>query len=53
MEADLEEAIENQLGYGDSKAGYIRDAVRQRLEREGAELPDDPDTDDGQKQLAD
>lgn len=26
--------IEDQLGYGDSRAGWIREAARQRLERE-------------------
>lgn len=41
MEAEMNGAIEDQLGYGDSKAGWIREACRQRLEREaGAATPD-------------
>lgn len=27
--------IEDELGYGDSRAGWIREAARQRLAREG------------------
>lgn len=36
---DLNDAIEAELSYGDSKAGWIREAIRQRLERdaEGSE----------------
>lgn len=29
------EVIENQLGYRDSRAGWIREAALQRIEREG------------------
>lgn len=29
------EVIENQLEYGDSKAGFVRESTRQRFEREG------------------
>lgn len=47
MEPELEQAIEDQLGYGDSKAEYIREAVRQRLDGGDAE------TDGGEAQLAD
>jgi len=53
MEPELEQAIEGQLGYGDSKAEYIREAVRQRLKSEGAEVPSEAQTDGGQTQLAD
>jgi Arc/MetJ-type ribon-helix-helix transcriptional regulator len=54
MEPELEQAIEGQLGYGDSKAEYIREAIKQRLEAEGVELSDaDAKTDGGQTQLAD
>ena len=31
----MDESVESQLGYGDSKSEWIREAVRQRLEREG------------------
>jgi Arc/MetJ-type ribon-helix-helix transcriptional regulator len=31
---DLEDAIEEQLGYGDSKSEWIREACRQRIDRE-------------------
>ena len=30
----LEDRIEEQLGYGDSKAAFVREAIRQKLERE-------------------
>jgi Arc/MetJ-type ribon-helix-helix transcriptional regulator len=54
MEPELEQMIEGQLGYGDSKAEYIREAVRQRLEAEGVEaVGTDTETDGGQTQLAD
>lgn len=49
MEPALEQAIEQELGYGDSKAEYIRDAIRERLEREGS-LPDGLETDGGSNQ---
>lgn len=51
MEQEMNDAIEEQLGYGDSKAGWIRDAIRQRLEREGVDL-DELQTDGGQTSLA-
>lgn len=35
MPASLVDAIEGQLGYGDSRAGWVREAARQRLAREG------------------
>jgi hypothetical protein len=53
MEDEMNDAIESELGYGDSKAGWIREACRQRLQREGVELPDDAETDGGQTVLAD
>lgn len=34
---DWEALIEDELGYGDSKAGWIRDAITQRFEAEGIE----------------
>ena len=34
MPDSLDEAIESELGYGDAKAEWIREACRQRLERE-------------------
>lgn len=33
---EMNSAIEGQLEYGDSKAGWIREAIRQRLEAEEA-----------------
>lgn len=30
----MDEEIEEQLEYGDSKSGYIREAIRERLDRE-------------------
>lgn len=30
----MDSAIEEQLGYGDSKSGWVREATRQRLIRE-------------------
>lgn len=35
MSEDLLDAIEDQLGYGDSRAEWIRQACRDRLERDG------------------
>lgn len=35
MDPELEDQIEAQLGYGDSKAAWIRQAIYERLEREG------------------
>jgi len=35
MPKELVDEIEKQLGYGDSKAEWIREACRQRLDREG------------------
>lgn len=37
MSAAMNDAIEDQLGYNDSKAGWIREAIRQRLQQEGIE----------------
>lgn len=36
LESETVEAIENQLAYGDTKSGWIRDACRERLESEQA-----------------
>lgn len=38
MPAKLNDAIEGQLGYNDSKAAWIREACRQRLKREGVSV---------------
>lgn len=45
MPGEMVDAVEAQLMYGDSRAGWIRDAVQQRLEREGAEIASESDTD--------
>jgi len=37
MPGDMVDEIDDLLGYGDSRAAWIREAVRQRLEREVAE----------------
>jgi hypothetical protein len=37
-EPEMNEAIESQLGYGDSKAEYIREAIRQRLKRDNVDV---------------
>lgn len=37
MPGDMVDEIDEQLGYGDSRAAWIREAVRQRLEREAEE----------------
>lgn len=34
LPASMNDEIEDQLEYGDSKADYIRDAIAQKLERE-------------------
>jgi hypothetical protein len=47
MDAELNAAIEEELGYGDSKAGWIRDAIKMRLRAERADPSpegDPPDT---------
>lgn len=38
MPESVTTAIEQQLDYGDSRAGWIREAVRQRLEQEGVDV---------------
>lgn len=35
MPEEMVETINEQLDYGDSRAGWIREAIRQRMEREG------------------
>lgn len=54
IESAMNDAIENQLGYGDSKAEYIREAVRQRLAEEGVDVSEfaPGETDGGQTVLA-
>lgn len=52
MPAELDDQIKSQLDYGDSRAEWIREAIRQRLEREGVEV-EEPETDGGQVTLAD
>jgi metal-responsive CopG/Arc/MetJ family transcriptional regulator len=34
MPKEMADEIDGELEYGDSRAGWIRDAIRQRLERE-------------------
>lgn len=46
MDESLDDQIEGELEYGDSKAGWIRDAIRMRLDAEGLE-PEDLETDGG------
>lgn len=41
MPGSLVDAVEDQLGYGDSRAGWIREAIRQRLERDGINIEDE------------
>lgn len=54
MSEDLDEAIKGQLEYGDSRAEWIREAIRQRLEREGVDVSEwrESQTDGGQTVLA-
>lgn len=47
---ELNDRIEAQLGYNDSKAAWIREAVRQRLEQEAAE---EGDAESGSVEVAD
>lgn len=35
---EVDELIEQELSYGDSKAGWVREAILQRLEREGVDV---------------
>lgn len=35
MSDEMKTAIESQLRYGDSRAEWIREAIRQRLKRDG------------------
>ncbi|MFC4549356.1 MULTISPECIES: ribbon-helix-helix domain-containing protein [Halorussus] len=42
MPGDMVEKIDGQLGYGDSRAAWIREAVRQRLEQEGHDMEGNP-----------
>lgn len=42
MPDEMVSDIDEQLEYGDSRAAWIREAVRQRLEREAA-LPEESD----------
>jgi metal-responsive CopG/Arc/MetJ family transcriptional regulator len=53
MSEKLDEAVKNELEYGDSRAEWIRQAIRQRLERDGADVPSNAETDGGQVTLAD
>ena len=54
VEPAMNEAIEGQLGYGDSKAGYIRKAITMRLREEGVDVSKfaPGETDGGQTVLA-
>ena len=53
MPAELDDAIKQQLDYGDSRAEWIREAIRMRLEAEAAAGERDIETDGGQAVLAD
>lgn len=41
MPGSVVDAVDSQLEYGDSRAGWIRDAITQRLERENIEIEGD------------
>jgi len=45
MSAELVDKIDEQLEYGDSRAAWIRAAVRERLRREGAQTDGEEATD--------
>jgi len=51
MPEALNNAVEQELEYGDSKAGWIREAIRMRLESEGVDV-DDLRSDGGQLTLS-
>lgn len=55
MDASLNDAIEAELGYGDSKAGWIRDAIKMRLARDRDEpvVTTDADSDETPEWLPD
>lgn len=53
MPSELDDQIKQQLEYGDSRAEWIRRAIRDRLDREGVDLSGEPETDGGQERLAD
>ena len=54
MDDSLDEQINTQLEYGDSKAAWIREAIMLRLEAETDwERPDELETDGGVVALAD
>lgn len=50
MDDSLHDAIVDELEYGDSKAGWIREAIRERLKAEG-ELADDAEPDGGDRTI--
>lgn len=54
MPQEMVDEIAQQLDYGDSRAEWIRDAVREKLERGGASGPDDGlETDGGEEAAVD
>lgn len=53
MPGDMEQAIIDELEYGDSKAGWIREAIQMRLEGEFDDSDaEDPVETDGGKDVA-
>ncbi len=44
MPKKMDEQIVKRLSYGDSKSEWIREAIRQRIERESDDLDDIPKT---------
>ena len=44
MPGELVDEIDNELGYGDSRAAWIREACRQRLERKREEAESEGNT---------
>jgi metal-responsive CopG/Arc/MetJ family transcriptional regulator len=53
LPAEWVEEIDNNLDYGDSRSGWIREAVRQRLEAEGYFGDEEADTPNPTPQTAD
>lgn len=41
LPAEWVDAIEEELEYGDSRSGWIREAVQMRLDNDGVDVPDD------------
>lgn len=52
MPGSMVDAVDGQLEYGDSRAGWIRDAVSQRLEREDVDIEEIVEGNVNQDELA-